>query len=464
MASKDKDHHHRHHSNDVVDRTFDDYTLYIGNDQMNRYPGSDHMDFVFGRAGNDRLLGGDHDDDLLGGRGNDRLMGAAGMDHLDGGRGNDRLFGGAEMDGLRGAEGNDYLDEGAGHGDLEGGPGNDILVGGLGADAFMVDPDSGHDVIKDFKAGPGMFDHLALRNIAPEELRFEDTEAGVLISWNGGESSVLLEGVFKQDLAQDDFMFTENPALIPVGGFEATEAQLSNSPDSFIFASQTNSSHSRDTYRFDEFRVEIGTEQADSFGGTGARDYFIGLGGDDQLSGGEGDDDLQGDAGNDILRGEGGMNRLAGGEGDDELYGGDMSDTLMGGEGSDYLAAGASHDMLDAGMGDDTLDGGGGADAFIVNPTSGNDVVAAGFTPGAGAFDHIAFINILPDQVTVADTAEGALISWGTGSILLQGIAETELVQDDFMFNNVEGGAFVADSEISSEGSSLIFPPELMLS
>ena len=447
--------HNEHHAHET---SFDDYRVYIGGPRMDRYSGTDSMDIIFGRGGNDRLIGGHNDDDLLGGSKNDLLIGAAGMDHLDGGDGNDRLFGGEEEDGLHGGDGNDYLDEGAGHGDLEGGAGDDVLVGGLGADAFMVDPHSGHDVIRDFRAGPGMFDHLALRDISPEELRFEDTAEGVVISWNNGESSVLLEGVFKADLAQDDFMFAEEERLIPVGGFPENDMTLATS-DSFVFTNEESAhSTSHQSFQFNEFLVRRGTDGNDTFDETAARDFVFGLGGNDILSGGAGNDDLRGDAGNDTLNGGDGMDHLVGGDGDDHLFGGAMADTLSGGNGVDHISAGASHDMINGGMGDDILDGGDGADAFMVNPTSGNDVVVGGFTPGAGAFDHVAFIDIQPHEVSVMDTSEGALISWGTGSILLQGIFENQLVQDDFMFNDVEGGGFVDDPNISYEGSALLFP------
>lgn len=445
----------KHNEYHAHESSFDDYRVYIGGPRMDRFSGTDHMDIVFGRGGNDRLIGGDNDDDLMGGSKNDLLIGAAGMDHLGGGDGNDRLFGGEDEDGLHGGDGNDYLDEGAGHGDLEGGAGDDVLVGGLGADAFVVDPNSGHDIIRDFRAGPGMFDHLALRDIAPEELQFQDTAAGVFISWNNGESSVLLEGVFKADLAQDDFMFAEEKQLIPVGGFPENEIALASTSDTFIFINGHGASYQES---FDEFLVRRGTDGNDFFEGTAARDFFFGLGGDDNASGGAGNDDLRGDDGNDTLNGGDGMDHLVGGDGDDHLYGGAMADTLMGGNGVDFISAGAGHDMINGGMGDDILDGGNGADAFMVNPTSGNDVVIAGFTPGAGAFDHIAFIGIDPDEVTISDTNEGALISWVNGSILLQGVFENQLVQDDFMFNGIEGGAFVNDPDISYAGSALLFP------
>ena len=451
---------------------FDGYRLFIGAKKDDRDPGTGRMDIAFGRDGDDRLSGQGMDDDLLGGKGDDQLTGAAGMDHLDGGRGNDRLLGGAEADALRGDDGNDYLDEGAGHGDLEGGKGNDTLVGGLGADAFVVDRDSGHDVIKDFVPGRGMFDHLALRGIMPEELRFKDTDKGVLISWAEGKGSVLLEGVFKNDLAQNDFMFTDDRYLLQPTSADASRLSgVSFAKDEggdFSAPRSGRNDGGDDAFRFDEFHVKTGTSHGDTFQGTSKRDFYFGLGGDDKLYGADGDDDLAGDAGNDILEGGAGMDHLKGGAGGDKLYGGAQADNLMGEDGSDYLSAGAGHDMLEGGRGDDRLHGGDGADAFIVAPDSGNDVVVGGFDAGPGAFDHVAFRDILPNQVKVEngvrDGAGGVRVSWDVsgdgradGSIFLAGLSESRMSQDDFMFDAVEGGAFVNDPAISLEGTRPLF-------
>lgn len=164
-------------------------------------------------GGNDKIAGGGENDIAYGGGGNDTITGGIGGDRLEGGSGNDRVYGGADADMVAGGAGDDYLDEGKGHGDLEGGPGDDTLVGGEGPDAFGVDRMSGNDVIKDFTPGPGMFDHLALRDLRWEDLAIADTPAGVKISWSGG--SVVLENVLKSQLAQDDFMFADEPDLPP---------------------------------------------------------------------------------------------------------------------------------------------------------------------------------------------------------------------------------------------------------
>lgn len=470
--------HPGHHEDDQsFQSSFDGYDLLIGSDASDRFPGTGEMDIVFGRGGNDFLAGRGEGDDLLGGNGNDVLVGGAGMDHLDGGNGNDALIGGGADDTLRGGAGNDYLNEGVGHGDLEGGPGNDILTGGPGADAFMISPDSGNDIVTDFSAGPGMLDHVAVMGLLPEDLRFTDTKAGVLVSWDvdAGKGSILLEGVHKQDLAQDDFMFADDRYLIQPTSADADHVTaISYAKDEGFDLSASNpgiDSGGAHPIQFDEFNVRIGTEAADTFQGTDNRDYYFGNSGDDRLFGAAGDDDLRGGAGNDILDGGAGQDHLVGEAGNDTLYGGAEADSLDGSAGNDTLYAGPGHDMLTGGTGNDILNGGDGADAYVVSPTSGNDIVTGGFDAGPGAFDHIAFEGgITPNDVTVADSTSthgdshtGVLVSWqtpeGNGSIFLEGLTKSQMAQDDFMFYADTGrqGGFINDPAITSQGSQYIF-------
>ena len=423
---------------------------------------------LWGLGGNDSIAGGPENDNLYGDSGNDLMTGGDGNDLLVGGMGDDQLFAGAGDDAVRGGDGNDWVDEGAGHGDLDGGMGNDTLVGGLGADAFMVMPGMGDDVIKDFTAGPGMFDHLAIMDLHWEDLSFTDTEAGVKISFAGG--SVLLEGVYKANLAQDDFMFADQPELPPGsrdpdGPTAERPSPTSEGPavaggspgsqfDKLAEAQMKSREFSFDFTGDEQYRVTVGAMGADNLQGDDAWDHFFGRDGNDMLSGIGGNDILQGDAGDDTL---------VGGAGQDRLEGGDAEDNLAGADGNDTLDAGAGHDMLDGGKGDDVFIGGTGADAFMVMPDSGNDVVLDFEATGAaqGAFDHIALIDILPQQVHVTDTADGALVWWDTngdatadGSILLKDVPVVDLRQSDFMFN--EEPAFVAG--VSDYGSWYVFP------
>lgn len=156
-----------------------DYQVSVGDEGRDVLGGRGDRDHFWGLDGDDQLSGTRENDVLYGDQGRDTLSGGDGADRLTGGRDGDRLYGGEDADALMGGAGGDYLDEGAGHGDLNGGMGDDTLVGGAGPDAFAVDPTSGNDVIRDFTAGPGMFDHLALRDLRWEDLSFEDTAAGV---------------------------------------------------------------------------------------------------------------------------------------------------------------------------------------------------------------------------------------------------------------------------------------------
>lgn len=444
------------------------YRMVVGGADDDAVAGSGERTYLWGLAGNDQLAAGSMGGNLFGDAGDDVLVGRAGQDRLTGGKGHDRLYGGEAMDALRGGEGNDFLDEGPGHGDLDGGPGDDTLVGGPGPDAFAISPTSGNDVIRDFTAGPGMFDHLAIMDLRWEDLTFADTAAGVRISWRGG--SVVLEGVRRADLAQDDFMFAMAPDLPPgtraPASPSAQRPSLSTAGPAVPAGAGGGGLEQRFSFEGDErYLVAFGGERADTLQGTDAWDHLIGRDGNDTLSGAGGDDILEGNADDDSLSGGAGRDKLLGGTGNDRLAGGEDEDELQGGDGDDVIDAGAGHDMIEGGKGNDTITGGTGADAFIVSPDSGHDVVLDFEATGEaqGAFDHIAFMDILPRQVTVTDTADGARVSWDTdgdgtaeGSVLLRGVPKASLRQSDFMF--VVRPGFVAG--ISTVGSYYVFPAD----
>lgn len=444
------------------------YKMMVGTDGDESVGGSDELTYMWGLGGKDRLAAGSRGGNLFGDAGDDVLVGKAGQDRLTGGSGSDSLYGGAAMDALRGGEGDDFLDEGAGHGDLDGGMGDDTLVGGPGPDAFAISLTSGNDVIKDFTAGPGMFDHLAVMDLRWEDLAITDTSAGVRISWTGG--SVVLEGVRRSDLAQDDFMFAMTPDLPPGTRAPTAPAAERASPSTAgpDVAGEADGAGLGERFSFDgdeRYRVAFGNDGADTLEGSGAWDHLIGRDGNDTLSGGAGDDILEGNAGEDSLTGGAGRDKLLGGMGNDRLVGGDAEDELQGGDGEDILDAGAGHDMIEGGKGNDTITGGGGADAFIVSPDSGHDVILDFMATGEaqGAFDHIALMEILPDQVTVTDTAGGARVSWdingddtADGSVLLRGVPMASLRQSDLMF--VPRPGFVGG--VGTVGSYYIFPAD----
>lgn len=88
--------------------------------------------FIYGEAGNDRLVGGSGMDRLFGAEGDDVLIGGDGADYLEGNAGDDSLDSGAGDDELYGGDGDDDLDGGPGADQLYGESGNDRLAGGMG--------------------------------------------------------------------------------------------------------------------------------------------------------------------------------------------------------------------------------------------------------------------------------------------------------------------------------------------
>ena len=126
---------------------------------------------------------------LFEGSGNNTLNGSADADTLSGGAGNDRL---------RGKSGNDNLIGGAGNDRIYGGSGSDTLIGGNGADVFVLEPDSGEDIIVDFKRGS---DRLALTGgLRFPQLSFDRHSIQV-----GDETLAILGNIDAESLTAEDF-------------------------------------------------------------------------------------------------------------------------------------------------------------------------------------------------------------------------------------------------------------------
>jgi len=128
-----------------------DIRLGAGDDVVDGLAGDDE---IHGGAGNDRLSGGagedlldgeEGDDVLAGGAEGDTLIGGAGTDLLSGDSGDDVLRGGANADDLRGGTGRDTLDGGDGDDRLRGDKGPDHLMPGGGADLLLVARGDGQD-------------------------------------------------------------------------------------------------------------------------------------------------------------------------------------------------------------------------------------------------------------------------------------------------------------------------------
>lgn len=179
-------------------------------------------------------------------------------------------------------------------------------------------------------------------------------------------------------------------------------------------------------------KVEAGPGDDILFGNNGG-DRLEGGGGADVIDGGGAADRLFGDGGRDVLYGGNGKDRLWGNGGDDVLYGGDMQDILIGGNGADTLYGGRGADTLKGGRGNgDVLHGGAGADQFVFRKSYGADTIAD-FNSGK---DVIVIETGADDfaDLTIADGADGAVVTFSTVKITLTDVAAADLDASDFLF------------------------------
>ncbi|MBE9041595.1 hypothetical protein IQ235_12470, partial [Oscillatoriales cyanobacterium LEGE 11467] len=378
----------------IIDGTENDDTL-IGddrNDAITGFAGNDLIqgnggdDRIFGNQGNDSIDGGEGSDIIAGGKDDDLLQGGAGLDLIFGNKGNDRLEGGEDVDNLHGGQGNDSLFGEAGDDLLQGEKGDDLLEGGDGNDMIV-----------------------------------------------GGEGIDTLQGG-----NDDDFIFG-NIGNDLIDGGDGNDTVAAGKDDDSVSGS------AGDDWLFGN----IGKDALD--GGEG-NDTLAGGKDDDWLLGNTGDDVLYGNLGNDLLYGADGNDTLAAGKdddmafgelGNDAVFGNIGNDTLDGGDGNDYVAGGRDNDSIVGGLGDDTLSGdlgddsltgGGGSDRFILTLDTGNDIIAD-FTDGvdllAVSADLLAELQQRP--AIAVNTAQGAKIELGSGSVLLPGFNAAGIDTNDFV-------------------------------
>ena len=194
----------------------------------------------------------------------------------------------------------------------------------------------------------------------------------------------------------------------------------------------------------------------DSLSGGSGDDILFGGAGADTLSGGAGRDraqysdaatgltaDLQaqgnntGDAAGDVYSS---IERLLGSTFDDVLrgdaaqnflWGQNGNDAVIGRGGNDWLYGQNGNDRLVGGAGDDRLIGGAGADVFAFTANGGYDRV---FDFGADDRLRFAIQGLDRNDLTITDATAGAVIDYGSGSVLLKGVASSSLMEDDFSF------------------------------
>ena len=117
---------------------------------------------------------------------------------------------------------------------------------------------------------------------------------------------------------------------------------------------------------------------------------------------------------------------------DDTLVGSAGANTLNGGRGQDLLRGSAGDDTLVGARDDDILVGGSGSDVFLFRANNGNDVV----TDFSRARDLIAFriADLEFADLNISNVDGDAVIDYGSGSILLEGVSASLITEDHFDF------------------------------
>ena len=353
---------------------------------------------INGTPNNDTLAGTANADSIFGGDGSDLILADAGNDFASGGAGIDAINAGDGDDTLEGNDGNDILVGAAGNDILYGGLNDDLLLGGAGADQLF-----GGDGIDTAFYATGVTASLADASANTGEA-VGDTYDGVENLTGAAGSAYIFTGDANANTLkgadQNDQLF----------GGDGTDTLDGGTGDDTMDGGAGN----------DRFIVDsagdVMIEAADGGYDIALVSASVTLGDNVELATAQGTADLNitGNASDNWLNGNSGSNTLDGATGNDRLHGGDGADVLIGGTGNDNLFGEA------------------GIDTFVFNDGDGVDVIRD-FETGetidlsgtsAGSFDALVF----------KDVATGAFIDYGTGIIVLSGMASTDLSDTDFLF------------------------------
>lgn len=441
-----------------------------------------------GNVLNNAITGNDSDNDLMGLDGDDVLTGGAGNDYLDGGAGIDRLEGGAGDDTYIVDDSNDVVAESSGNGadkvqasmsytlsdnvetlflvgsgaidgtangldnyiagniasnvidgqggndTLVGGGGNDTLMGGAGDDRYIVNTNSGSDVIDNTNGGvDGVF---FTDGITRERLSFNRDGDDLLISVDDSATPAVraLNHFLGGDTAID--------YVQPDGGYYLTTAEINQ----IVADGGPGGDHDQ---------VIEGTASGEQLVGSNGKDLIKGLAGNDQLFGMAGGDTLQGGDGDDYLAGGNGSGSNSGA---DRIEGGAGTDTLAGEDGNNTLIGGLGNDSYIYGGGKDTIDNSdGGYDGVFFN----NGINAARLSFSRDDDDLLITVDEDPEstvRVTGHFTGGDAAIDYvqPDGGSLLDTTAINALVGDGGGGGDPGGGTPGNDDDYSNvvEGSS----------
>ncbi len=187
-----------------------------------------------------------------------------------------------------------------------------------------------------------------------------------------------------------------------------------------------------------------GTDRYDTISGEGGNDVIHLKGGfADFGNGGKGNDKIYGEDGIDNIHGDQDNDYISGGNGDDYLWGDEGNDTILGGLGNDTIHFAS---------GKDTATGGAGADVFVCDGTNiagglGIDTITDFHAKGAGqdkldlrdwGFKWSAHGKGMADGFEVVKVGTHTEIHmsvahWGTGTIILDKVAVTDISAADFI-------------------------------
>ena len=376
---------------------------------------------VFGTAGDDVFDAGPYNDVIYGGGGNDiaQIVGADMADAFHGGAGSDTLD-------LSLAAGGGGVDVDLGAGSYVWGAGSPFVLTsvenavGTGADDTLVgssadntlEGGAGADVLN---GGAGI--DTASYASATSAIRVNLKNGNGTRGDADGDSLISIENVLGS--AYDDVLIGDNAANLLMGGDGIDVLQGGAGADTLDGGDGLDWAAYFDATG--PLVIDLATPSNSS--AFFAEDTLINI-------------EIIGGATNfaNTFRGDANANIFIGGAMADSIDGGGGADLLQGGDGADTIVADAGTDAVMGGRGDDILYGGGDADGFYFQDGDGIDVVKD-FDLVA---DKLVFIGVGLNQLTDLQFGENevgdAVISYGTSSIVLEGIAQSEVDGNDSLF------------------------------
>lgn len=136
-------------------------------------------------------------------------------------------------------------------------------------------------------------------------------------------------------------------------------------------------------------------------------------------------------------------------------------ENAIGGSAADTIAGNTAANVLTGGGGNDTLSGGSGNDRFVFASGFGSDTISD-FTAGSGSDDTLDFTSYgyttyaeIQSNVSIADVSGNAVLTIGSDSVTLTGVASSSLDVDDF-FGVVAGATAGDDTLLGTSGIDFI--------